>query len=65
MEEPKIVIQLDGSGKTYAYSVINENGETIAVGDGYETPNEVLDDLIEFSDLLSKSLNNVEYVSEN
>jgi len=52
----KLIIDLDTSGKTYAFRLLDKNGDEHLFGDGFESREEVLDHLSKERDLLIEAL---------
>lgn len=47
-----IVVKLDASGETYEYH-LQKNGLDVITSDGYESPEDISRDLLEFQEVLN------------
>jgi len=45
MDHKNLKIFLDCSGKTFEYNLINDDGEVMLMGDGYESADEIIEEL--------------------
>lgn len=55
----RIKIYKDSSEDTWGYNILNEEEDSVLMGDGYESPDSIVKDLTELRDHLSDAINNI------